>query len=121
VRSTAGVGVDLCKLFEVEIQPLVVRLDERILLEMLRFIASCSADVVGAFELQAPDDDCSADVASVLKPAFIGALASQNTTQIIFEVMHHSLYYINLCVLGLFGYFCFPSVASLISYRVLIS
>lgn len=43
VRGWAGLGVTVCKLFDIEILPLVIELDERILLEMLRFARCCAA------------------------------------------------------------------------------
>ena len=82
-------GVDICKSFEAELQPLVLRLDERILLELFRFYDACSNNSSqSASELKEHTDDESAtEVTALLKAPFFGASSNTVSSSIIFEVL----------------------------------
>lgn len=87
VRSLAGVGVVLCKLFEVEIQPLTINLDERILYEVLMFVDACQAAPITAVRSPAqPMDDVAADISSLLSAPLEPVAARPSAQTTYFEV-----------------------------------
>ena len=95
VRAVGGVGVDLWKLFEVDIQPLVLRLDERVLLELLRFLAACTPAPETAHALGVGEDDGVESLLSI-RPATYIVHGREAVSQFIFFEVKSSLKGINL-------------------------